>query len=130
MAQGLAHVLLQGMSSGDIGQVGEEIAAKLLVRNGYRVITRNYKKSVGEIDIIAYRDKTIHFVEVKCFSREIVDLRPEDNVHDLKIEKIGKTAEIFMHEYDVSDFSVQIDMIAVVLDIPVRRAYCKMLSNI
>lgn len=117
-------------SAGAIGRIGEDIAAKLLIRNGYRVITRNYKKSVGEIDIIAYRDRTIHFVEVKCFSREMVDRRPEDNVHDLKIEKIGRTAEIFMQEYDVGEFSVQMDMIAVVLDIPVRRAYCKVLNNI
>lgn len=48
-----------------IGRLGEDEAARVLKRQGYRVIERNYRSSAGEIDIIAMEGDTIVFVEVK-----------------------------------------------------------------
>ena len=36
-----------------IGQIGEEVATRFLVKNGFDVLGRNYRKFFGEIDIIA-----------------------------------------------------------------------------
>jgi putative endonuclease len=47
------------------GQKGEDLACELLIKKGYKVIQRNYKSSLGEIDIIAREEKTLAFVEVK-----------------------------------------------------------------
>jgi len=54
----------------EIGQKGEEIACYYLEQRGYEILKRNYYDRVGEIDIIAYKEYVIHFVEVKSVSRE------------------------------------------------------------
>lgn len=53
------------MNLKEIGYVGECLAAELLERKGYRVLSRNYRCTYGEIDIIAAYGRTIAFVEVK-----------------------------------------------------------------
>ena len=47
------------------GDRGEDYTAAYLKKNGYKILSRNYRKSYGEIDIIASKGKTICFVEVK-----------------------------------------------------------------
>jgi putative endonuclease len=49
----------------DIGQRAELIAAQYLRDNGYRIIQRNWRRPECEVDVIAYKDKVMHFVEVK-----------------------------------------------------------------
>jgi len=48
-----------------IGQIGEEIAENYLRENKFRIISRNYRKPWGEIDLIVQKGKSLHFVEVK-----------------------------------------------------------------
>ena len=48
-----------------IGNIGEDIACLFLVKQGYRITDRNYLKKWGELDIVASRSDTIHFIEVK-----------------------------------------------------------------
>ncbi len=47
------------------GQFGENLAARHLAENGYRIVETNYKNRFGEIDLIAMDGETIVFVEVK-----------------------------------------------------------------
>jgi putative endonuclease len=47
------------------GQAGEESAVKALKRKGYKIIERNYRTRLGEIDVIAEEDGCLVFVEVK-----------------------------------------------------------------
>jgi putative endonuclease len=49
-----------------LGDSGEEIAARFLEKRGYRVLERNYRSPVGELDIIALHRGTVVFVEVKA----------------------------------------------------------------
>lgn len=48
-----------------IGRVGEEIAEKYLIENGYKIIERNFSCKQGEIDIIAKEKNEVVFIEVK-----------------------------------------------------------------
>ncbi|MFO8111781.1 MAG: YraN family protein [Desulfosalsimonadaceae bacterium] len=47
------------------GQFGENLAARHLAAEGYRIVETNYKNRFGEIDLIAMDGETIVFVEVK-----------------------------------------------------------------
>ena len=51
------------------GKWGEDKAAEFLKGKGYSIIERNYRCRCGEIDIIAERAGTVHFVEVKTVDR-------------------------------------------------------------
>ena len=79
----------------EVGQKGEEIASKYLEKKGFTIQDRNYRKKWGEIDIVAFKDKVLHFVEVKTVSRrsfgghfeqEVNNFRPEDNMHPWKLK--------------------------------------------
>lgn len=48
-----------------IGNNAEDKAANFLKKQGYKIIERNYNLPYGEIDIIAQKNKTLVFVEVK-----------------------------------------------------------------
>ena len=48
------------------GVLAEELAAKQLVGDGYKIIERRYKTKFGEIDLIAQKKDLIIFVEVKA----------------------------------------------------------------
>lgn len=48
-----------------IGATAEERAADALLRRGYRIVERNYRCKVGELDIVAREGPTLVFVEVR-----------------------------------------------------------------
>lgn len=47
------------------GRQAEKQAADYLITRGFKIIDQNYKTRVCEIDLIAIRNKRIHFIEVK-----------------------------------------------------------------
>lgn len=72
------------------GKIGEETACKFLMKHGYQIITRNYWKKWGEIDIIAKKNTTVHFVEVKTVSR----ILRTGNCVDLSLKNGGNTTAV------------------------------------
>jgi putative endonuclease len=48
------------------GRRGEAVAAEFLERRGYAILERNFRTREGEIDLIARRDGTLVFCEVKA----------------------------------------------------------------
>jgi putative endonuclease len=54
----------------DKGDRGEDRAAAFLRKEGYRILERNYRCPLGEMDIIAREGKTIVFVELKTRSSD------------------------------------------------------------
>lgn len=51
--------------TGVIGGRGEDSAAAYLVRDGFKILERNWRVKAGEVDIIAEKYGIVHFVEVK-----------------------------------------------------------------
>lgn len=133
----------QGEKHGDknkIGAYGEKIAVNYLKDRGFTIITTNYLKKWGEIDIVAKKQRKMHFVEVKTVSYETVDhlksavsqgtWRPEENVTREKILKMNRTIESWLEEQNVSMMQWQIDVIAVRLVPHEKYATIKCLPNV
>lgn len=55
----------QGPSTLQIGATAEDRAVELLLRHGYRIVERNYRTKLGELDIVARDGATLVFVEVR-----------------------------------------------------------------
>lgn len=53
------------MSTVSTGHRAEVVAADYLLRKGYRIIEQNWRTRYCEIDIVAFKHQTVHFVEVK-----------------------------------------------------------------
>ncbi len=53
------------MTNQQLGTFRENTAAEYLTQKGYRILCRNFRCREGEIDIVALKEDTLHFVEVK-----------------------------------------------------------------
>ncbi len=112
------------------GEIGENIACKFLMKQGCKILDRNYRKKWGELDIVAQKDKVIHFVEVKTVSHE-TEYMPEENIHPWKRKRLARAIQTYLLEKNVSDETEwQTDSLAVFLDFKTRRAKIRMTENI
>jgi len=57
-------------TSYDTGRRAEQAAAEYLQAQGYHVVARNWKTPRCEIDIVAHKDQTVYFIEVKYRVRD------------------------------------------------------------
>ena len=58
------------MNTRQIGQQGEEQAARFLENKGYKILVRNFSTPTGELDLVAAYGKTLVFAEVKARAYE------------------------------------------------------------
>ena len=56
---------MKDITNQQLGSLGEKLAAKYLKQKGYKILEKNYKCKLGEIDIIARDGEEIVFIEVK-----------------------------------------------------------------
>ena len=83
----------------ETGRYGEDAAAKFLIKNGYRILARNYKCRYGEIDIIAATGGFVCFTEVK--TRKNTDYgEAREFVTKSKQGKVIRAAECWLIEND------------------------------
>ncbi len=77
------------------GAFGEELAVKEMVRLGYEILDRNYRRQGGEIDIISKKDTYIIFTEVK-YRTGRKNGEPGEAVDKRKQEHIIRTAQAYI----------------------------------
>jgi Holliday junction resolvase-like predicted endonuclease len=65
-----------------IGNLGEDIAAMFLMKQGFSVLERNHLRKWGEIDIVAKNGGTLHFVEVKTVSYGTQNTVPRETLQN------------------------------------------------
>ncbi|MEK9175403.1 MAG: YraN family protein [Patescibacteria group bacterium] len=113
-----------------VGETGEDLAAQFLEQKGFTIIERNYRKKWGEIDIVAKKEKMLHFVEVKTITSK-GDYLPEDNVRLWKKERLSRVIRTYLLDKKVSDETeFEIDIISVVLDPDSGVSQIRMIENI
>ncbi len=95
------------------GKTGEEIAAAYLIQKGYSVIQTNFRHGRNEVDIIAARMETLHFIEVKTKAGEGLGT-PEQRVDKGKIARMKKAAEQYLFMYPDWKF-IQLDIISIIM---------------
>ena len=77
------------------GNIGEILAINFLKKNKYKILEKNYTCKLGEIDIIALKNNTVVFVEVKARTTEEFG-RPCEAVTPYKQQKIRTVANYFL----------------------------------
>ncbi len=123
-------------NSQKIGQLGEDIACKFLMKHGFSVLERNYTKKWGEIDIIAQNNDKLYFIEVKSKSVENIDNvsyetnRPEDNMHPWKLKRLSRTIQTYLIHKRIGNTPWQFDLLVVYLDIGKRMARVRVVENV
>lgn len=102
-------------SKKEVGDAGEELAAKYLLRQGYDIRERNLRLHRDEIDIVAFdpKDAVLVFVEVKTRSKAGADFYPEMDVHQRKLARIRRSARAWVSKHDYEG-GYRLDLICVV----------------
>ena len=97
-----------------LGEIGEELAAEHLVKNGYDILERNYTYQKAEVDIIAQKGDTLVVVEVK--TRSTADFgNPQDFLKPKQIKRLVMAVDAYINENDL-DVEVRFDIIAIVIE--------------
>ncbi len=95
-----------------LGQEGEDQAAKYLVRQGYKILERNYRTRVGEIDLIALHDGEVVFVEVKTRTTTAYGA-PELAVNPQKQRRMIKAALAYIKNRKLHQVPCRFDVVAI-----------------
>ena len=94
------------------GKWGEDKAAEYLTKQGYAIIERNYRCRFGEIDIIAVKEGTLTFVEVKTRAN-LKFGRPAASVTKTKQNKIHSTGFHYLSSCNIKYRGFYFDVIEV-----------------
>lgn len=121
----------------EIGKIGENIATTFLMKQGFRIIERNYRVHIGEIDIITEKDNVLRFIEVKsvkvrdCNQTDGLFIKPEDNLTYAKWSKLLITIELYRRHRNVPhETRYQVDLACVYIDTEKRQGRVKLIENI
>lgn len=96
--------------SKSLGDAAEDRAAAFLAAKGYRIVERNFRAKVGELDIVAKDGDTIVFVEVRRRSSVSFGL-PQETVVFAKRRKLIRAAQVYAQARGL-DCPMRFDVIA------------------
>lgn len=93
------------------GRDGEDVAVAFLETAGYRIIERNFRGHVGEIDIICRYRGLLVFVEVKTYDTGFMDARYA--INKKKWRHLWRTAQLYLMVKGIKDTQCRFDLIIV-----------------
>ena len=103
---------MPGLNNRSKGRDGEERAEEYLVIKGYKILEKNYKTRIGEIDIIALDGKTLVFIEVKTRKTASHGL-PADAVNAKKQGRIGRVALSYISDKKFVNQPCRFDVLSI-----------------
>ena len=103
------------LSRKQLGAHGEDLAAAYLQKQGYKVLARNHRTALGELDLVAEDGPEVVFVEVKTRLGSL-EATPEESVGLAKVGRLTRLAEAFLGNRGRESAMWRIDVVAVVLN--------------
>jgi putative endonuclease len=95
-----------------LGEKGEHLAVEFLIKNGYRILERNWRYKKAEVDIIAQKNEVLAIVEVKTRSTDYFG-NPQDFVNKKKIQLYVEAINEYVVSNDL-DVEVRFDIVAII----------------
>ena len=112
----------------EVGAKGEKLAVKFLKRKGYRIVQRNYRCKLGEIDIVAQQSGTIVFVEVKA--RQTQEFGPPQYaITAAKKKQISRVALWYIKDKKVTEQTCRFDVIGITFSPESRKPRVEHIEN-
>ena len=105
------------LDKNELAKRGEDLAAKILEDEGYKIIERNYRFSQGEIDIIAIDPKNNCTVFVEVKARQNLEFgAPEYSITKNKQKQIRKLAELYLYDKEIRELDCRFDVFAILFE--------------
>ncbi|MFJ6278740.1 putative endonuclease [Arthrobacter subterraneus] len=99
----------------ELGRRGEALASRYLEEAGFRVIDRNWRCPLGEIDVVAVDGATLVVVEVKTRSSEAFG-HPLEAITPGKLERLYLLASRWARAHDLRFSGFRVDAVAIIDD--------------
>ena len=102
-----------------LGDAGEDLAARALKKQGYKILERNYVTPLGEIDLIARHRGELVFIEVKTRrSNQFAD--PKDAVTPAKQARLQRLADYYLQRKRLGEVEMRFDVVGIIMagDVP------------
>ena len=97
------------------GGVGESIATRFLIDQGYRIVERNFRMKLGELDIVAFDRDVLCFVEVRMRANGEFG-HAADTVDGRKRAKVSRAALLYLMVRKPSFECARFDVVAITGD--------------
>lgn len=97
----------------DLGARGEKLGRRFLETRGYRIVERNYRSRLGEIDLVCQDGDTIVFVEIKTRTSDLFG-RPVEAVNRRKQARLRRLAEEYLINNNLEHRPVRFDVLSIV----------------
>lgn len=97
-----------------LGKLGERLAAEYLLEKKFDILHQNWRFKHWEIDIIAEKENTLHFVEVKTRRNKNFGY-PEEAITQKKLLFLTEAATEFQYQNPKWEF-IQFDILSIILN--------------
>ncbi len=94
-----------------VGKKGEDLAAAFLIKNGFKIIDRNWRFGHLEVDVFAFKNDILHIVEVKTRTSEKYGL-PEESITTKKFRLLQLAAIAYLDLFPQYT-KIQFDILAI-----------------
>lgn len=96
--------------------MGEDFAVRQLKKRGYKILDRNYRTRIGEIDIVAKNGEYLCFVEVRL-RKNCGYALPGETIDKRKQNKIRKCAQLYLLKHKTGDVPLRFDAVLIEGDV-------------
>ena len=103
---------IEKKTSLELGKMGEDLASRHLIDQGYVILEKNYRRGNLEIDLIALDGDELVVAEVKTRSEGTL-LRPETAVDHRKRKALMKLANEYMKSHQREE-NIRFDIISII----------------
>jgi len=110
------------------GASGEDAAVWELTRRGYRILARNVRTRVGELDVVARDGDTLCFIEIKARHSLAFGL-PQEAVTPRKQRHIIRAAQWYLKAHRLTSAPARFDVVALLLGPDDRPTSVALIQN-
>lgn len=97
-----------------LGEQGEQIAVEHLASSGVQIMARNWRCSIGEIDIVGRDDDVLVFYEVKTRSSARFG-SPAEAITTAKAARLRRLATRWLSVHRIHAYDVRVDVLALTM---------------
>jgi len=101
------------MLKGFLGKQGEDEAALFLRKQGYRIVARNVRTALGELDIVAHQRGVICFIEVRTRRGKDSQVQALESVDERKQRRLSRLAIAYLKENHLLGRKARFDVVSV-----------------
>lgn len=97
-----------------LGKYGEDLAAQYLTDRGYKIVDRNWRCSIGEIDLVAFHNGRFVFIEVKTRNGTAFG-HPFEAITPTKVSRMRRLVAQWCSTNQKAGANVRLDAISVLV---------------